>query len=218
MKKLLLQFTFSFLLRNILKIFVGVQFHKAKFLVDEKQFIIVANHNSHLDTMALMASIPSKIIDRVRPVAAADHFGKTSRQARMSNYFINTLLIPRKRDKDHPAEDPINKMIAALDEGYSLIIFPEGTRGEPEKLQPLKPGVGIVLSKRPLIKYVPVFMSGMGKAMPKGDSLIVPHTARLFYGSPASVKSTDVHEIISQIEADIMELKAKVTAPATNNA
>ncbi|HWB27405.1 MAG TPA: lysophospholipid acyltransferase family protein [Chitinophagaceae bacterium] len=213
MKKRILQFTYSIVLRNFLKIFVGVQFHKAKFLIDEKQFIIVANHNSHLDTMALMASLPSKIIHKVRPVAAADHFGKTKRQARMSNFFINSLLIPRKRDKDHPGEDPVNKMLAALDEGYSLILFPEGTRGEPEKLQPLKPGIGIILSKRPHIKYVPVFMNGMGKAMPKGDNLIVPYTAKLVYGKPTEIKSTDVAAIVKQVEDDLLELKDKVNLP-----
>jgi 1-acyl-sn-glycerol-3-phosphate acyltransferase len=209
MKKLLLQFNFSFVLRNFLKIFVGVRFHKAAFLKNERQFIIVANHNSHLDTMTLMAALPRKIVHKVKPVAAADHFGKTKRQARMSNYFINTLLIPRKKDRRNPADDPINKMISALDEGYSLIIFPEGTRGEPEKLQPLKPGVGIVLSKRPYIKYVPVFMTGMGKAMPKGDSLIVPFTAKLIFGEPTLVSSTVVQEILNKIEEDLLALKNK---------
>ncbi len=214
MKKLILQFTYSFAVRNFLKIFVGVQFHRAAFLKDEKQFIIVANHNSHLDTMTLMACIPRKIIHKVKPVAAADHFGKTKRQEKLSTYFINALLIPRKRDKDNRADDPINKMLAALDEGYSLIIFPEGTRGEPEIMQPLKAGIGILLSKRPHIKYVPVFMSGLGKAMPKGDSLIVPYSAKLLFGEPTPAASTDVHEIVKQVETDLLELKNKVVAPA----
>jgi 1-acyl-sn-glycerol-3-phosphate acyltransferase len=214
MKKLVLQFIYSIVLRNFLKIVVGVKFHRATFLEDEKQFIIVANHNSHLDTMTLMASLPRKIIHRVKPVAAADHFGKTKRQARISNYFINTLLIPRKKDRQNPGDDPIAKMVDALDNGYSLIIFPEGTRGEPEKLQPLKPGVGIILSKRPAVKYVPVFMYGMGKAMPKGDSLIVPHTATLIYGAPTSINSTDVQEIMTQVEKDLLAVRAQVEVPA----
>ena len=57
---------------------MGVRFDNAKFLLKEKQFIIVANHNSHLDTMSLLASLPGKIIHKVKPVAAADHFGKLS--------------------------------------------------------------------------------------------------------------------------------------------
>jgi len=133
MRKLLLVFIYSFAVRTFLKLIVGVKFDNAKFLLEEKQFIIVANHNSHLDTMTLLASLPSKILYKVKPVAAADHFGKSPLQEKLSHYFINALLISRKRDKEHPENDPIHHMIEALDEGYSLILFPEGTRGEPEK-------------------------------------------------------------------------------------
>jgi 1-acyl-sn-glycerol-3-phosphate acyltransferase len=209
MQKIILRILYSLLIRWFLKLIVGVKFSDAKFLLEEKQFIIVANHNSHLDTMALLASVPAKIIHRVKPVAAADHFGKTKMKEKLSNFFINTLLIQRKRDKKDPNSDPINKMINALDKGFSLIIFPEGTRGEPEKEQPLKPGIGLVLSQRPDIKYIPVYMTGMGKAMPKGDNLIVPHNSTLLYGRPTKTNGVNVNEILKQIESDLKELKEK---------
>jgi 1-acyl-sn-glycerol-3-phosphate acyltransferase len=207
MQKVILQLIYSLLIRNFLKLFVGVKFQNARFLLKEKQFIIVANHNSHLDTLAILASLPSKIISKVKPVAAQDHFGKTKFKEKLSNYFINTLLIQRKRDKDNIDNDPIHKMIKALDNGYSLILFPEGTRGAPEVQQPLKPGIGYVLSERPLIKYVPAFMKGMGKAMPKDDNLIVPHNSSLVYGNPTTVESNDVSEIVKQVELSINELR-----------
>jgi 1-acyl-sn-glycerol-3-phosphate acyltransferase len=209
MQKLILQITYSFFIRAFLKVFVGVKFDRAKFLLNEEQFIIVANHNSHLDTMAIMASLPSKIIHKVKPVAAADHFGKTKLKAKITNYMINALLIQRKRDKENPENDPINKMVKALDEGYSLILFPEGTRGEPEVQQPLKPGVGLVLTQRPHIKYVPAYMKGMGKAMPKDDSLIVPFNSSLEYGKPRLIEKSDVAEVLLQIEGDLNSLRGK---------
>ena len=207
MKKLVLQLTYSLLIRWFLKLIVGVKFQKADFLLKEDQFIIVANHNSHLDTMTLLASLPRTIIHKVKPVAAADHFGKNKLQERFSNFFINTLLISRKRNKENPEEDPINKMIKTLDESYSLILFPEGTRGRPEEDQPLKPGIALLLTKRPAIKYVPAYMKGMGKAMPKGDSLIVPFNASLTYGVPTMVRHVTVPEILKQIEEDFQALK-----------
>lgn len=207
MQKLLLQFTYSFLVRTFLKVIVGVKFDNARFLLKEEQFIIVANHNSHLDTMAIMASIPSKIIHKVKPVAAADYFGKTKFKEKLSNYLVNTVLISRKRDKDHPENDPINKMIKALDEGFSLIIFPEGTRGQPEVQQPLKPGIAYVLIKRPQIKYVPAYLKGMGKAMPKDDSLLIPFNSSLTYGQPANIINPNVMDILKQIEGDLNVLK-----------
>lgn len=207
MQKICLQFTFGFLLRPFLRWFVGVRFCDTSFLSGENQFIIVANHNSHLDTMTIMASLPRHLIHKVKPVAAADHFGKTKRKEKLSNFFINTLLIQRRRDKENPENDPIYKMIKALDDGFSLIIFPEGTRGEPEVQQPLKPGVALVLSQRPHIKYIPAYMKGMGKAMPKDDGLIVPHNSSLEFGDPTTVATTDVDGILQQIAADFDRLK-----------
>ena len=214
MQKLVLRVIYGYVMRIFLRIIVCVRFHSARFLLEEKQFIIVANHNSHLDTMTIMASLPRSIIHKVRPVAAADHFGKTKLKARLSNYFINTLLIQRKRDKENPANDPINRMVKALDDGYSLILFPEGTRGEPGVQQPLKPGVALVLLQRPHVKYVPAYMRGMGKAMPKHDSLIVPFSSSIMFGTPKSISSTDeVASILQRMETDFEEINAKLTTP-----
>jgi 1-acyl-sn-glycerol-3-phosphate acyltransferase len=208
MRKYLLRFIYSFLVRGFLKLIVGVKFDNAKFLLNEKQFILVANHNSHLDTMTLLASLPSKILHRVKPVAAADHFGKSKLQEKLSHYFVNALLISRKRDKEHPEKDPIHNMVEALDEGYSLILFPEGTRGEPEKEQPLKPGIAMVLLQRPGVCYVPAYMKGMGKAMPKGDNLIVPFQSSIRFGHPTRIEQPTVEKILQQIAHDFAELKS----------
>ena len=118
-------------------------------------------------------------------------------------------MIQRKRDKENPENDPIYQMVKALDEGYSLILFPEGTRGEPEVQQPIKPGIGYVLSQRPTIKYIPAFMKGMGKAMPKSDSLILPYNSFLVYGDPTLVQSTEVSAILLQVETSINQLRDK---------
>lgn len=209
MQKLVLRITYNIFVKAFLKVFVGVKFDSARFLLNERQFIIVANHNSHLDTMAIMASLPGRIIHKVRPVAAVDHFGKTKWKAKLTNYLVNALLIQRKPSRDDPEKDPVNRMVKALDEGYSLIIFPEGTRGEPEVQQPLKPGIGYVLAQRSHIKYVPAYMHGMGKAMPKDDNLIVPFNSSLVYGAPTLVEKIEVKDIVHQIEKDLNRLKEK---------
>jgi len=207
MKKTLLKIIYSGLFRWLLRIVIGVSIEKADFLKDLKQFIIVANHNSHLDTMTLMASVPSSILHKVKPVAAKDHFGKTKFSTWFSNTFINALLINRKRDKVNIKNDPIHNMIQTLDNGYSLILFPEGTRGEPEVEQLLKPGIAMILQKRPNIQIVPAYMKGMGKAMPKGDSLILPFNSKLIYGKPRIIKSKTITNILQEIENDFKELK-----------
>ena len=184
-----------------LKLIVGVQFTDCRFLKKEKQFIILANHNSHLDTLSLLSSLPGELLWKVKPVAAEDYFGKTRFQASISNFFINTLLIRRKGEKDSE-HDPIRKMLEAIDAGYSLILFPEGTRGKPEQMGKIKSGIARILSLRPEVKYIPVFMTGMGRSLPKGKMILLPYKASIYYGMPALVKSTDTHEILEQITGD----------------
>ena len=125
----------------------------------------------------------------------------------MTRFFINALLIPRKRNVDDPAQDPVNMMVAALDRGDSLDLFPEGTRGEPEVVQRFKKGVGLVLSRKPGVPYVPAFMDGLGKSLPKGDRLLLPHPGRLFMGTPTLVRSTDPETITEQVEQDVLALR-----------
>lgn len=210
MQRILLRILYCGIIRWFLKLIIGVRFDDSSFLLREKQFIIIANHNSHLDTMTLLASLPGKIIHNVKPVAAADYFGRTKLQAAFSQYFINVLLIRRKRDKNNPEADPIEVMLRALRNGYSLILFPEGTRGEPEKLQPFKPGIAMLLTKNPAIPYVPAFLVGMGRIMPKGDNVIVPYSSSLRFGRPNRINTLDVSSVMEQVQKDVLALSQAV--------
>lgn len=185
-----------------------MKFDNAEFLKEFDQFIILANHNSHLDTMTLMASIPPSVLPKVKPVAAKDHFGKSKLSTWFCNTFINTLLINRKRDKVNIENDPIHNMVDALDKGHSIIMFPEGTRGEPEIEQRIKPGIGMILNQRPNIYVVPAYLKGMGKAMPKGDGMIIPFNAKLTFGQPKKIESQNIDDILLEIEHGYKELKS----------
>lgn len=214
LQSLSLQIIYKGFIQWFLKLVVGVKFSDSRFLKNEKQFIIVANHNSHLDTLSLLASLPGNIMWKVKPVAAKDYFGSTRLKAAFSNYFINTLLIRRKGEKDKE-HDPIKTMLEALDTGYSLILFPEGTRGNAEQMDKIKPGIAKILSLRPHIKYVPVFMTGMGRSLPKGEVLVLPYKSSVNYGKPEVVNSTKISDILEQIENDfnLMREKYQVTIP-----
>jgi 1-acyl-sn-glycerol-3-phosphate acyltransferase len=100
-------------------------------------------------------------------------------------------------------------MLEAIDAGYSLILFPEGTRGKPEQMGKIKSGIARILSLRPEVKYIPVFMTGMGRSLPKGKMILLPYKASIYYGMPALVKNTDTHEILEQITSDFERMKEK---------
>lgn len=80
--------------------------------------------------------------------------------------------------------DPLNECHETLARGDVLIIFPEGTRGEPETMQKLKSGIVHLAMRCPEATVVPVFMHGLGRAMPKGECLLVPFFCDVFVGEP----------------------------------
>lgn len=157
--------------------------------------IVTPNHNSHLDTAAMLTIFPIGVIPKVRPVAAADYFLKSGLMAWFSLNFVGIIPIVRKRPRAEGEAaaveaDPLQGCYDALERGEILIIFPEGTRGEPERMQELKSGVAVLASKYPEVPVVPIFMHGLGKAMPKGSFIPVPFFVDVFIG-PAMTWAAD---------------------------
>lgn len=211
----LLNLLYKGICHHFLKLVVGVQFSDCRFLQKEKQFILIANHNSHLDTLSLLSSLPGNLLHQVKPVAAQDYFGRNKLQAAFSNYFINTLLISRK-GVANSAADPMQRMLDAIDEGYSLILFPEGTRGKPEQMSHIKSGIARLLLLRPHVTYIPVFMAGMGRSLPKGGTVILPYKASIHYGRPTLISpSDDVHSIVRQITEDFEQMHQQYHLPTS---
>ena len=192
-------------MKPFLRLIIGVSFSDNEPFRQHKQFLVLGNHNSHLDTMSILASLPWSRIGEVHPVAAGDYFGKNPILSFFTRTFVNVLLINRNKDPSMP-QKPLEVMDQYLKEGRSLLIFPEGSRGEPEKLQEFKAGAAILLNKNPSIPFIPVFMSGMGKVLPKGDGLVVPQECSIQIGDPVFATGS-VDEITQTIQQTIVELQ-----------
>lgn len=196
---------------------LGIKIDGQHQLKRHKQFIIVANHNSHLDTMSIMSSIPFRQLLKTHPVATAQYFGSKKWLVLLSNLFINTVLIKRKEELKISTEISSNegqqKALLLLEEklakGHSLILFPEGTRGEPEKLQEFKKGIGVLLLNYPQIPYIPVYISGMGKILPKGEMLPVPFNAIVSIGKPKLIETNNVEDIVEEVKNAILDIQIK---------
>ena len=151
----------------------------------DRQRIYFANHSSHLDTILVWAAMPPYLRRRVRPVAAADYWGKGRLQRRISLGVLNAVLI----DRQTRSSDPLEPLKAALAAGDSLILFPEGTRGTSELPSPFKPGLYHLAKAFPEVELVPVFLDNLRRALPKGSLLPVPLSCIARFGCPIHLEA-----------------------------
>lgn len=181
---------------------VGVRIrHKAAYQ-KQKQIIVVANHNSHVDTMALLASLPIHLLIKTHPVATANYFGKKKWLAFVSNLFVNTVLIKQK-------DNALQLLEQKLKKGHSLIFFPEGTRGKPGEMLAFRSGIGVLLQAFPHIPFIPVWIEGTGKILPKGSFLPIPFKAEVKIGAATLAQGVSVEEIVGEVQAAILDMRRR---------
>lgn len=174
---------FTLLIRPFITIILGLNVRRVENLPKEGPAVIVANHNSHLDTLVLMTLFRGRLIHQVRPIAAADYFLKNKFIAWFALKIIHIIPL----DRNPKTKDGLfNDVYKALDQHHIVILFPEGSRGEPEKVAKLKSGIYYLLRERPDVPVYPVFMYGLGKSLPKGERVFVPFFCDVFVGEPFS--------------------------------
>lgn len=176
-----LRFIFFGVLARFVALFVlGLNVRHRERLPLRGPAILVANHNSHLDTIVLMTLFPLRALPQLRPVAAMDYFLRNKLLAWFSTRVIG--ILPMSRRPVPSAGDPLAETSAFLAGGGIVILFPEGTRGANETLAEFKSGIAHLARRHPEVPIVPVFLHGLGKALPKGDPLLVPFFCDIFVG------------------------------------
>lgn len=203
MTRLLRVLFFGLIVRAVTLILLGLNVRHRERLPAKGPAVLAANHNSHLDTMVLMSLLPLRLLPRVRPVAAADYFLRN----RLLAWFATSIIgiLPIERNRSNLGEDLLAPLAEALDRGEILIFFPEGSRGEPEQLAEFKSGIARLKERRPEVPVIPVFMHGLGKALPRGETVLVPFFVDIFVGQPV-VWTGDRRQFMEDFRAAVVSL------------
>ncbi|WP_149589909.1 lysophospholipid acyltransferase family protein [Tabrizicola flagellatus] len=155
--------------------------------------VYFANHSSNGDFVLLWTALPTPLRRQTRPVAALDYWLSSPLRAFIGREVFNAVLIDRRPEAR--TEDPVAQMVAALDQGSSLILFPEGQRNSSDApLLPFKSGLYHLAKARPSVDLVPVWIANLNRVMPKGEVIPVPLICTLTFGAPLHVEPDETKE------------------------
>jgi 1-acyl-sn-glycerol-3-phosphate acyltransferase len=141
--------------------------------------IFSANHTSHLDTAIVLAALPTRFRDKAVVAAAADYFFDRPWKAVLSSLALGAIPVERSRVNRQSAD------IAAelLEDGWSLVIFPEGGRSTDGWGQEFRGGAAY-LAKRCGVAVIPVHLDGVRAILPKGSTTVRPGRVTIRFGVP----------------------------------
>jgi 1-acyl-sn-glycerol-3-phosphate acyltransferase len=172
---------------------------------DDVQRIYFANHTSHMDFVLLCAALPCRIREKTRPVAASDYWNNGMIRRYIVHRVFRAVVIDRRCSEK--AMNPIELMIEALDRGESLILFPEGTRGTGEGVQPFKCGVFHLARSRPQVELIPVWIDNSYRVMPKGTAVPIPLLCSVAFGEPIRMARDEPKEIfLARLQRVLLDL------------
>jgi 1-acyl-sn-glycerol-3-phosphate acyltransferase len=179
--------------------------------------IFIGNHSSHMDLFVLFTALPERYRRRIAWGGAADRWFITGRQGikKQPWYFALTMnVFPVQRGGGRAALSYAEEL---LDRGWSLGIFPEGTRTTSGKMGHFRHGVSILaLAKN--VPVVPIWMEGLRAMRPKGTKEITPGPALArigppIYLAPGTAVADATHTLHQTMERMRQEIHQRKSAP-----
>jgi 1-acyl-sn-glycerol-3-phosphate acyltransferase len=168
--------------------------------------IFAANHHSHVDTPLLLSSIPEPWRHHIFVGAAADYFFKTQLTSAASAFVLNAIPIERTKVSRRSADDAA----VLIDEGWSMLIFPEGGRSPDGWGQPFRGGAAY-LALRCHVPVIPVHLEGTGRILRKGKRTPSRSATTITFGAPMwPLDGDDSRRFAARLERAVATLADEV--------
>jgi long-chain acyl-CoA synthetase len=170
--------------------------------------IFAANHQSHMDTPAILIALPARWRYRVAPAMAKEffkaHFNPQafSRRAWFTNslnyylacQFFNAFPLPQR---EAGTRQTLRYIGEVLEDGYSVLIFPEGRREE--GIGRFMPGIGMIGAKLD-VQVVPVRIDGLDRVLHPKMRFPKRGPVRVAFGAPMRLSGDDYPALAKQVE------------------
>ncbi len=175
----------SLFLLGLIRLLTGAQARWWGAPPKAEQRIYFANHQSHADLVMIWAALPQELRSITRPIAARDYWTSSPFKQWITTAVFNAIYVDRARTGEG---DPLEPLIEALTNGDSIILFPEGTRGNAEEPQPFKAGLYNLAQRFPDVVLVPAWINNVQRVMPKGEVVPVPILCSVTFGAPVRLE------------------------------
>ena len=193
----------------IARLITGAQGHWYGSPPKAEQRIYFANHQSHLDWVLIWAALPRDLRTQTRPIAAKDYWTSSPFKHWITREVFNAVYVNRQRTDD---QDPLEPLVAALNNGDSLVIFPEGTRNNKGEPQAFKSGLYHLAEQFPQVQLIPAWIDNVQRVMPKGEVVPVPILCSVTFGAPMQLQpGEDKRAFLERARDAVMALR-KVAA------
>ena len=197
---------FGWLLLGFVRLLTGAQARWLGCPPKAEQRIYFANHQSHADLVMIWAALPQELRGITRPIAAKDYWTQSPLRAWITREVFNAVYVDRARTDD---ADPLEPLIQALAQGDSIILFPEGTRGNADEPQAFKAGLYNLARQFPNVVLVPAWINNVQRLMPKGEVVPVPILCSVTFGAPVALQpGEDRGAFLTRARQAVVDLRA----------
>ncbi len=202
-----LRILWTICLRAALRVYFRLRIIGRGRLPTAGSYVLVANHASHLDGVALSTVVPIRAVHRAFAAAAKDYFFSSFWRSFCSAVFINAVPFDRRAGKRESLELCADLLDVS---DRVLIMFPEGTRSLTGAIQTFKQGIGILAASTDR-RVVPAFIDGAHAAWPKGSRCPRPRRVRVVLGTPLEFQCVPrtregFQQVAGEVEAAVRQL------------
>jgi len=193
------------LLSSLARLITGAQGHWYGSPPKAEQRIYFANHQSHFDWVLIWAALPGDLRAVTRPIAARDYWTNGKLKSWITREIFNAVYVSRQRTDD---QDPLEPLVEALRNGDSLVIFPEGTRGNKGDPMAFKSGLYHLAEQFPGVQLIPAWIDNVQRVMPKGEVVPVPILCSVTFGAPLQLEAgEDKRVFLERARAAVVALR-----------